>query len=306
MNAYVDCVPCMVRQAVDAVRLVRDDDDTHCAVLRDVLSALRDEVDFGKPAPLMAQRVHRIIRSHLGDADPYRQTKQRSNAQALGIYPTLKTRVAQSADPFETAVRLSIAGNIIDYGVDIRLDSEMLNRTISDAMSAEISYEELECLKESIEESESILYLADNAGEIVFDKLLIGQMPRHKVTVAVRGAPVINDATLEDAQAVGLTDLVHVIDNGTDIPGTVPEECSAEFNRVFESADLVIAKGQGNLETLCGLSKRICFLLLTKCPLIARELGCDVGTMVIHNTQHVCSRRLPSAEAADVGISERR
>lgn len=286
MNFYIDCVPCMVRQTVDAVRLVTDRADVQAAALKDVLSALM-EVDYGKPAPVMARRVHRIIRSHVKQSDPYWKIKQISNAEALELYPELKRRVSESADPFETAVRLAIAGNIIDYGVNNNLDNQTIGRTIGDALSADISSEELSLLSESVAQAKSILYLADNAGEIVFDRMLIEQMPLEKITLAVRGAPTINDATLADAEAAGLTGLVPVIDNGTDIPGTVLEECSPAFKETFANADLVISKGQGNLETLHGVNKNICFLLLVKCPLIARELDRSVGTMVIHSTQGI-------------------
>ena len=126
-----------------------------------------------------------------------------------------------------------------------------------------------------------ILYLCDNAGEILFDKLLIEQLPYGKVTVSVRGFPVINDATMIDAEAAGLTALVEVIDNGSDAPGTLLEDCRRDFQERFKQADLVIAKGQGNYESLSEVRKEIFFLLNVKCQVIARKLGYHIGDLVL-------------------------
>jgi uncharacterized protein with ATP-grasp and redox domains len=129
--------------------------------------------------------------------------------------------------------------------------------------------------------AKKILYLVDNTGEIFFDKLLIQQMPNDKMTFVVRGYPVINDATLIDAKIAGLTEMVEVIDNGSDAPGTILEDCSKEFLRHFSDADLIIAKGQGNYETLSNSNKCIFFILKAKCPVIARDIGCEIGSLVI-------------------------
>jgi uncharacterized protein with ATP-grasp and redox domains len=137
----------------------------------------------------------------------------------------------------------------------------------------------------AVNESESILYLADNAGEIVFDRLLIEQMPTEKVTVAVKGSPVINDATIEDAIHAGLPQIVDVIENGSDAPGTILENCSQAFRDHFAKADLVVAKGQGNYETLSDVNKNIFFILKAKCPVISRNIGCEVGEMILQKTK---------------------
>ncbi|MCK5255186.1 MAG: DUF89 family protein, partial [Deltaproteobacteria bacterium] len=121
----------------------------------------------------------------------------------------------------------------------------------------------------------------DNAGEIVFDRLFIEQLPREKVTYVVRGEPIINDVTIEDAREVDMFELVDVIDNGSDAPGTILETCSHEFQKRFASSDLVIAKGQGNYETLSDINKRIFFLLQVKCPVIAKDIGFEVGSFVV-------------------------
>ncbi len=134
--------------------------------------------------------------------------------------------------------------------------------------------------RKAISMAKSILYLADNTGEIVFDRLLIEQMPLKKITLVVKGSPIINDACLVDAQVTGVADLVEVIDNGSDAPGTILAECSEDFKQRFEKADLIIAKGQGNYETLSDVKKDIFFVLKAKCSVIAKHIGCEVGNLV--------------------------
>jgi hypothetical protein len=140
----------------------------------------------------------------------------------------------------------------------------------------------ISALATAIRGARSILYLVDNAGEIVFDRDLLAQLPLGSFTVAVRGRPVLNDATLADAQAVGLTDLGDVIGNGSDAPGTILTDCSAEFRQLFAAADLIIAKGQGNYETLAGANRPIFFLLKIKCDVLSRALGQPRGSLVLH------------------------
>ena len=148
---------------------------------------------------------------------------------------------------------------------------------------------DVEAFSSAISQANNILYLTDNAGEIVLDQLLIEQMPTERVTVAVRGLPVINDATMKDAEETGLTDLVTVIDNGSDAPGTLLEDCSPAFQQCFTDADLIIAKGQGNFESLNEVRKDIFFLLKAKCPLVSEHLGYPVGSLVLKRSNELIS-----------------
>lgn len=277
---YLECFPCLTQQAVDAIQRVVEDAETQTAILRETLNILAT-TDPRESPPVIAQKIHRALRSSLGEEDPYRKIKDESNAFALDLSRELRTRVLASRDPLGAAIRFAIAGNLIDYGPKRHVSRDAVMETLERAQNAPLDAEAVHEFREAIKTAGSILYLADNAGEIVLDRLLIEQLPVRKVILAVRGAPVINDATMVDAKAAGLTEMVRVIDNGSDVPGTVLEECSPEFQRIFDSADVVIAKGQGNLETLYGLQRRIYFLLIAKCPLIARELACDVGDMII-------------------------
>jgi len=284
MRIFLDCIACFVRQSLDAVRLATDDEQLHEKVLRQVLR-LTSELDMGQSPPAIAQQIHRLIRDSVGKDDPYRDIKNRSNDIALRLYPELRKQVMGSDGRFETAVRLAIAGNIIDFGAGSSVDESDLHEAIDQALTASFDNSQLQSFREAIGQAEKILYLADNAGEIVFDRLLIEQLPCEKIVVAVKGKPAINDATMEDAVSAGLTEIVEVVDNGSDAPGTILETCSQKFRDRFENADLIIAKGQGNYETLSDSNKPIFFMLKVKCPVVARDLGCDIGETILRKNK---------------------
>jgi len=288
MKIFLDCIPCFVRQALDSARLATDDEQIHEKVVREVLHLAAD-LDMSQSPPAIGQKIHRLIRTLVGSNDPYYRVKKQFNNLALKLYPDLRKQIISSNDQFETAVRLAIAGNIIDFGVKTSLSESEVKQTINDSLSGYLDPEQVLNFKNAVIEAGKILYLADNAGEIVFDHLLIEQLPIEKITVVVKGSPVINDATMEDANLAGLTRVVEVIDNGSDGPGTILETCSQSFRDRFEGADLIIAKGQGNYETLSDIDKNIFFLLKAKCPVIARDLSCQVGKMILRKSNSLKS-----------------
>ncbi|MDD5063540.1 MAG: ARMT1-like domain-containing protein [Phycisphaerae bacterium] len=280
MRTYFDCIPCFVHQALDAARLATDDKQIHEKVVREVLRLAAD-LDMSQSPPSIGQQIHRLIRKLVGKNDPYCGIKKRFNNLALRLYPELRKQVLDSDDRLETAIRLAIAGNIIDLGVKTGLTESHIEKTIAQSLTDPLDAQALKEFRNATNQAKDILYLADNAGEIVFDRLLIEQIPIEKLTVVVKGSPVINDATMEDAIVAGLPQLVEVINNGSDAPGTILESCSQDFRHQFDKADLVIAKGQGNYETLSDMDKNIFFILKAKCTVIARDLGCEVGEMVL-------------------------
>jgi damage-control phosphatase, subfamily I len=282
MKTFFDCIPCIVRQTLDSVRLATPDEAVHQRVLREVLRTAA-EMDLRRTPPEMAQWIHRRIREHVSQSDPYRQIKDRFNRMALELYPTLQQWVEDSNKPMETAVRLAIAGNVIDFGVNNQVNEAQVRQSVKHSLSASLDAD-LDEFFRAVSDAERILYLADNAGEIVFDRLLIERMPPGKVTVVVRGFPVINDATMTDAEDAGLVELVEVIDNGSDAPGTILGDCSRSFRDRFDEADLIIAKGQGNYETLSEVDKDIYFLLKVKCPVIARDIGSEMHSLVLRRS----------------------
>ncbi|MFC1676174.1 DUF89 domain-containing protein [Planctomycetota bacterium] len=282
MKIYFDCMPCFVRQALDAARFATDDEQIHEKVVREVFR-LAVDLDMSQSPPVIGQQIHRLIRNLVSCEDPYLDIKRQFNNLALKLYSGLRKQIVGSDDPVETAVRLAIAGNIIDFGVKTSLSESDVEKTIEQSLTDHLDDNQIQGFKDAVTQAEKILYLADNAGEIVFDRLLIEQLPYEKITVVVKGEPVINDATMEDAELAGLTKMVEVIDNGSDGPGTILETCSQSFRDRFEDADLIIAKGQGNYETLSDLDKNIFFILKAKCPVIAGNLGSEVGEMILRN-----------------------
>jgi uncharacterized protein with ATP-grasp and redox domains len=279
MHIQLDCLPCFLRQALDAARQATNDEELHQAVTSRVCRAL-SLIDARRPPPAMAQQVHRIIRATIGD-DPYSAVKDRMNRLGLKLLRRLRPEVQAAGDPFEAAARIAVSGNCIDFGARSPVPVSHLVRFVESALEMPL-YGSATALREAVRRARDILYLADNAGEIALDRLLIEQMPRGTVTVAVRGRAVINDATLHDAGVVGLAKRAKLIDNGSDAPGTLLPDCSPEFRAAFARADLIIAKGQGNYESLAGTPGRpIWFLFVPKCPLVARHVGAPQDVLVI-------------------------
>jgi uncharacterized protein with ATP-grasp and redox domains len=279
MKTSLDCIPCFVRQALDAARMVTDNTAVHERILRDVLR-WAGEMDLDQPAPVMGQRIHRRLREIVGLEDPYRDAKDWQNRAALALLPELRVEIEAAADPLITALRLAVAGNVIDMGVNGDVSEVDVRKSVGQALTEPFAGEQSGFHK-AVGEACRILYLTDNAGEIAFDRLLIEQIGPARVTVAVRGGPVINDATIVDARAVGLHEIVEIIDNGSDAPGTLLDDCSQEFRRRFTEADLILAKGQGNFETLSDEPSHIFFMFKVKCAVVAAHAGVPTGAHVL-------------------------
>jgi hypothetical protein len=233
----------------------------------------------------MGQLIHRIVTKETGNTDPCLEIKKQCNEIALELQPELKKIIEKLSDRFLTAAKLAIAGNIIDFATPTEFSSDIMSDTINETLSNQVDPASFKLLKKNIEKANKILYLGDNAGEIIFDKIFIDELPKNKITFCVRGLPILNDALMDDAKKAGLTSMVKVIDSGTDLPGIILDECSAEFKNCFNEADLIIAKGQGNFETLNDNKKNIFFLFKVKCPAVANETGSKIGDTVILNNK---------------------
>jgi damage-control phosphatase, subfamily I len=281
MKTSLDCIPCFVRQAADAVKISASSDNERQRLMRNVLQWL-SEIDMYQSPPAISQIINRRVREILAMDDPYRAAKDSHNALAAALISSIRRRITTSFDPLTMAVRYAITGNIIDLGAKNGIGSGDIYAELQSAYMQPI-FGDMEAFKKAISEAQTILYLADNAGEIFFDRLLIEQLSGGKVTLAVRGAPVINDATRFDALEAGLEEIVEIIDNGSDAPGTILSDCSAEFRRRFDKADMIIAKGQGNFETLSDVAHNIFSLHKTKCPIISAHTGFSVGSYVATN-----------------------
>ena len=236
-------------------------------------------------APAFAREMHMALRHLTCNADPYKEAKQKSNDLVLGQYHLLKAQILESPNPYDTALRLAIAGNIIDLAICSEYD---LPATIKQVISTDFAVDSSKELKADLAMAQRVLYLGDNAGEIVFDKLFIETLMQQNLTYVVRGSSIINDATIYDARYVGIDRVADVISNGYDAPSTMFDCCSDEFKNAFMQADVIIAKGQGNFEGLFRHSPKDFYsLLMVKCNVIADALGVRKGDFVIKKVSSV-------------------
>jgi len=286
MKLNLDCIPCFQRQALQAVRFISDDEKLHERVLREVAKKLL-ESNWDLTPPELAHQIHSIVKRITNENDPYKKVKRESNDLVLKMYPELKETVNKSRDPLRTAVRLAIAGNIIDFGVPHEFN---LEETIREVLKKKFAIDDYKKLQEKLKDAETLLFFVDNAGEIGLDKLLVETFLEtkklEKIDFVVKGGPIINDATLEDAVYMGLDGLPNseflTISNGE--VGTGPARSSQTVKRWIREHDLVISKGQGNYE---GLSEHngLFFMLMVKCPIIASDLGVEVGDIILEYKQ---------------------
>ncbi len=279
MGVDPECYPCFLRQANIAMDLAGVNTDTVHRVMKSVLRAI-GQADPSKTPAHVTSPMHRRIRRLL-KTDPFRGVKARYNRIALKMYPELKQSVALSAEPLATAARLAIAGNVIDFGIYSSVD---IKGAVERALKEPMAVDDIRELVTALSEVDAVLYLLDNAGEVVFDRILIEELTAlgKQVTVVVKSGPVINDCTIEDAIAAGLDDICRIIDNGSDSVGTMLEHTSRSFLERFSRKDqLIISKGQANFETLMHEDRRIFFLFQSKCAVVSRRLGLKEGDMLL-------------------------
>ncbi len=278
MVIHSECYPCFLRQVLNACKVIGSDESEKKRVLKEVLAYLKDAPD-NLPPPYLSRDVYNIISRITGVEDPYYEIKKESNRMALKLYPELKKRVKAAQDPLFEAVKIAIIGNIIDFGAGH-------NFTLEDIASFEnipIGINHYSYLKEDISSAKTVLYIGDNAGEVVFDRILLEELYSmgKKIFFAVRAKPIINDATVSDALEAGIQQFAEIVDSGSDGPGIVFDRVTEEFKHLFRDCDVVISKGQGNFETLEDIPRRVYFLLRTKCDVVASILGTRLGDIVI-------------------------
>ena len=274
MKMHHECFPCFLNQAIRAGNLLGISQDRQWSILKAVSRYLAT-VDTSSPPPKNAVGLYDIVAQSSGVEDPYKDIKKKGTQEALRLYPLLKKRVKDHVDPLFAALRLAIAGNVIDYGVALHYDLESEVEEILDAAFARWDYN---AFQERLNQAQWILYIGDNAGETVFDRLLIEEI-RRPVRYVVRGGPIINDVTVEDAKDAHIDEVAEIVSSGLRMPGIDLEKVSPEFFALFHEAPMVISKGQGNFETLTPTGREIFFLFKIKCKVVARYLGCPMGSL---------------------------
>jgi len=287
MKTYLDCIPCFFRQALEGARIVQASPKQQKQII-DGFARKIPKISLEVSPPEIARFGYKLLRMVCPDGDPYQEIKQKSNRISLRLLGKLKNKVKHSNDRLLKALELAIAGNIIDFGVknNLNVKAELKRILVEESKTIHkksiFHYSEF---KRTLKGAKNILYLADNAGEVVFDRVLVEEIkkdfPDKDIYYAVKAKPIINDALLEDAKVCGIDKFVRVISNGTDAPGTILALCSKEFKRIYKSADMIISKGQGNFESLSQEKRPIFFLFMVKCPVVAEESGCKMGSIVL-------------------------
>jgi len=278
VRTYPDCISCILRATLGGARLGGASDELAWAIGAEG-ARIAAGWDRSLPPILLGAEIGRVLRQGLGQTDPYREAKRAANAAALTRYPHWRSEVARAPDPLLHALRLAAAGNSLDLGVHTAVDSHL----DVDLAPPGFAVSDDEAFRATLDRSRQILFLADNAGEIVLDRILIEEFVARgkRVTVAVRGGPTLNDVTTDDAQQVGLNGIVEILTTGSDVPGVFLAETSAPFQDRFRDAELILSKGMGNFEGLSKEPAPLFFLLQAKCGPVAREIGVDLGSLVL-------------------------
>ncbi len=289
MRTFLDCIPCFYRQALEASRLAGLTETTQKQLILELSQNIEMFLSDTAP-PEVARMVYDIINKHANTQDIYQKVKKQCNEFALTLYPELKKRIKEADNSLLLAAELAIAGNIIDYGAKNSLDiddevNNILNESSELFQIANKKIFDFVAFQNKTHQAKSILYLADNAGEVVFDKLLIETIKQvnNKVDIyyAVKAKPIINDALIEDAMQCGIDQFAAVLSSGSSLSGTILPYCTQEFLDLFYKADMVISKGQGNFEGLHDAARDIFFLFIAKCPIIANMVQGKIGNMLL-------------------------
>jgi uncharacterized protein with ATP-grasp and redox domains len=276
MKTYLECIPCFMNQALRAGRMATNDEKIIKAVLDETGDLIKNIPMQNTPAET-GMLVYNIVKKHTGVYDPYAAIKARHIEEAKAIFPELVEIVNRSEDKLLTAIRIAIAGNVIDLGINKSFD---IVSDVKEILTKEFAVFDYDGFKNQLAKAKYVLYLADNAGESVFDKILIQQLNK-PVYYAVRSKPVINDVTKDDAIASGIDQVAEIVDSGSEAPGTILDMCNAGFRKLFDNAGLVISKGQGNYEGLSTCNRQVFFLLKAKCKVISDHLSVKEGGIVL-------------------------
>ncbi|RKY33364.1 MAG: hypothetical protein DRP80_04645 [Candidatus Omnitrophota bacterium] len=289
MRTYIECIPCFFKQAQSAAQLVKASLKTQKRIL-DRLALKIPKFSLKTPPPYMGRIIYNIVKEETHKKDPFLKIKEKSNNIALKLYPYLKKRVKKAKNKLLIATELACIGNIVDLGVK---NSHIIEKEVESFLKGNFNLNkkynkalfDFQDFKKKLLKAETILYLADNSGEVVFDRILIeeilDQFKNKKIFYAVKEKPIINDALIKDALFCGVDKVAKVISSGCDSPGIILEYAGKRFLSVYHNSDLIISKGQGNFEALWGKNKKIFFLFRAKCEVVARHLNCKLGDIIL-------------------------
>lgn len=284
MKSTLDCLECIIKQSLRAARIATDDPEIQRRILDDTACRIFG-MDLDDSPAWLSMQAYELAAQHSGKADPYHALKREQNEAALALEASLRVRIRQSDNPLETALHISAAGNVIDLGI-LHSHEIDIEGVIEEVLHQRFAIDHSAALLHALESCKDLLFLLDNAGEIVFDKLLIEELQKHtKVTAVVKGAPMLNDVLMEDAEFVGLTALCEVIDNGGGYIGSPLQHVPQAFLDRMAQADVIIGKGQGNYETIDDFDGNVFLILRAKCEVVAQHMGVKLGQVGLISTR---------------------
>ncbi len=277
MKIYLDCLPCFLKQVLESSRIVTNDLSIQNKIMEDSIKLVSSYKEYTY-SPELGRDMHHIIKKHTKIDDPYKEIKKESIRIAEELYPFLKTFLYKN-DEYRLywALKIAATGNIIDYAIDRDID---IKRTVKNELEKEFAICDLQDFERRLKTAKTLLIIGDNAGETVFDRVLVEELLQSDITYAVRDEAIINDTTYEDACDSGLNVNCKLISSGCNAPGLILEEANDKFLNIFNKADLVISKGQGNFETLSDAKRDIFFLLKVKCPVVADLLDVELNEYI--------------------------
>ncbi len=281
MRIQFECVACFVRQGLETAARASRDVEVRWRAMRQICAIAGDTATDITP-PELAERVYDAVAAVTGVPDPFYEEKRRANEIAMGLQSRFERILADAPDPLLAAIKFSIAGNSMDLGIVTEYGD--VGALAESMLAAPLGIDDYEAFRRRLSQARHVVMIGDNNGEVVFDRLLIQQMKKVRdcrYTYVVRGRPVINDVTVEDAHAVGIDHVAEVADTGSGIPGLILSACSPEVRPLFETADMVVSKGQGNYESLSEAPRDVFFLLMVKCQVVSRDLRAPVGVAVV-------------------------
>ena len=275
MEILLDCIPCLLRQALEAARKNSDDESVHALVFNDAMSFVSQYEEY-ENAPKLVKDIHEAVKKYTSSSDPYAGVKQKDLEAALELYPYLCEFMESKDNKIYWALKLAATGNNLDSAV---YGEQNVRECVMRELEKPFAVCDVSAFEQRLESAKTVLIIGDNTGESVFDRVMMQYLPtKAEFIYAVRSQPIINDVTYEVAVASGIDGVARIISTGCGAPGAILGECSEEFLDIYQSADIVISKGQGNLEALSEGTRSVFFLLKAKCPVIAKRLSVEINS----------------------------
>lgn len=290
MDIGLECIYCTIKKADSLFNQYETDKDKKLEFMKKVFKIVSMS-EKGDTSPLVNTKIMRMLNNEFNLGDIYYEIKEKYNRLLISMEEEILSSIYSSEDKIITALKYAMVGNFIDFAAMDKVDIDELKQLIKDATERIVDIKEYNNFKKELDDVSRMVYITDNAGEIVFDKIFIKiikeMYPDISIDVIVRGKPVYNDATIKDAEETGLCNIANVLENGTDIPGTQLNNISKESKTAIDNADLIISKGQGNFETLFGCGKNVYYIFLCKCDLFTRRFNIEKFKGIFVNEKNV-------------------